>query len=177
MIRPIHVVGDVAYVTLTQGKVSIIDAPDVPLVAGRNWCALRYKGGKWYAYCKSIGGRMHKIISPPPDGMLTDHKDGDGLNNRRENLRHASRSQNAANQSVTVRSRTGIKGVQKRSERCWRARIMVDGKELHLGQFDTADEAIVAYNIAARDLFGPFAALSVNPRDHRSTEDAETEIR
>jgi len=90
-----------------------------------------------------------------------DHKDGDGLNNRWNNLREANQAQNAANQKLRSDNTTGFKGVTfvKRSGR-YRASIRVQQKPIHLGYFDTPEAAHIAYFEAAQRHFGKFARAS-----------------
>lgn len=89
--------------------------------------------------------------------LEVDHKDRDTTNDRLDNLRLATRSQNSANRRCRP-SASGYKGVKRtqRSNR-WHARIRVNGKLLHLGQFDSAEEAHAAYVEAAKRHFGEFA--------------------
>lgn len=112
-----------------------------------------------------LGGRcyqVHRLIwemhyGPIPALAEVDHKDGDGLNNRIENLRLASRSQNQRNVGLTRRNSTGFKGVSYfRDSGKFRADIHVNGKTKYLGQFETATEAHFAYVTAAKKLHGEF---------------------
>src|SRR4051794_15311775 len=95
-------------VRLTQGKVAHIDPQDWPLIAGYTWHAHRKKDDLWYARTAvSVslpeGGRklqfilMHRLIAAPPDDLMVDHFDEDGLNNRRANLRVATNARNQQN--------------------------------------------------------------------------------
>ena len=87
-----------------------------------------------------------------------DHKDTQRDNNRWNNLREATHSQNHANQRLHCDSRTKMKGVTKRKGyQRWRARIVVQGKEIHLGLFSTPELAHTAYIQAASVFFGDFA--------------------
>lgn len=75
-----------ATIPLTRGKFTIIDADDLPIVEGRSWQAHERRDGKgWYAV--SDGTRMHRLLMNAPSNQIVDHRDGDGLNNRRGNLR------------------------------------------------------------------------------------------
>mgnify|MGYP000223524280 CR=1 FL=1 len=95
----------------------------------------------------------------PPDEI--DHRDCDGLNNRWENLRAATRSQNRANSRLSSNSLTGYKGVTYHRKSCrYRAWIQVGGKGHYLGRFDTPEEAHAAYVAAAKKYFGEFARAS-----------------
>ena len=163
-VRPIRIEGDIAYVPLNQGYEAVIDAADVHLVAGFNWTASvrRRKDGsvlKVYAGRIERPGnrciRMHRLIAGTPDGADTDHIDSDGLNNRRSNLRTATRSQNAQNSKVRIDNSSGIKGVFKVKSK-WRAIIWVDKRKITLGTFVNRDDAAVAITSARAKLHGEF---------------------
>ena len=111
-----------------------------------------------------INGRhelVHRIVFLMHHGylpMYIDHKDGDHLNNRIENLRAATASQNRMNSAVTSRNTTGVKGVCKgKRDGIWTAQICVKGKRMHLGTYTSIDEAAKAYKEAAIKYFGEFA--------------------
>lgn len=88
---------------------------------------------------------------------MHDHKDGDGLNNRRSNLRPCTYSQNGANRGPQKNSSTGVKGVfPHRDTGKFRSCIMVEGKSRHLGIFATIEDAALAYRTAAEEAFGEF---------------------
>lgn len=89
---------------------------------------------------------------------LVDHKDTDKTNNRWKNLRAATKTENGQNSRKSRRNPAGLKGAQwfKRTQQ-WRSRIVVNGRELSLGYFATAEEAHAAYKEAAQKHFGEFA--------------------
>lgn len=91
-----------------------------------------------------------------------DHRDLDGLNNRWNNLRLATKTENGANTRATKRNRLGLKGVcaAAGSGGRFRASIGAGGKQKHLGTFDNPEDAHAAYAAAARELFGEFARTS-----------------
>lgn len=101
---------------------------------------------------------MHRVILGLTDsGVDVDHKDGNGLNNQRSNLRTASRQENAFNRKVQPHS-TPFKGVHYRiAQNKFQARICKDGKRRHLGFFDDSVEAARKYDEVAIQLFGTFA--------------------
>lgn len=164
MSREILIDGDVAYVPLTRGYEAVIDATDVYLVAGRNWSAATTPRRKAvYAVRVEVqDGRekmllLHRVIAGTADNQHTDHKDGDGLNNRRSNLRTCTQAENNRNTGIRKDNTSGFKGVffNKRTQK-WRAEIMANGQRIGLGQFATADLAHMAYQTAAADLHGDF---------------------
>jgi hypothetical protein len=167
-IRPIRVVGDVAYVPLTRGYEAVIDAADVPLVEPYNWKA-KPAFNRIYAYSSkwdSVNKRkveviMHRIINGTPAGYATDHIDLDTLNNRRSNLRTATNLENARNKAISPHNTTGYKGVawDKRIKK-WIARIRDGQRQRHLGVFSSPLEAYAAYCQAAKEIHGNFARFA-----------------
>jgi hypothetical protein len=92
-----------------------------------------------------------------PEGLL-DHKDGDPLNNRLDNLRAASSSQNAWNKRISRANTSGYKGVSwHATAQKWRARFWAHKKSISLGLFDTKEQAYTAYRQAIEKHHGEFA--------------------
>ena len=89
--------------------------------------------------------------------MQVDHKNRNGLDNRRDNLRLATHGQNLANSKT--HSESGFKGVEKNKHRFY-ASISIDGKTKKLGGYDTPEEAARAYDEAALEQFGEFARIN-----------------
>ena len=163
-------------IQLSQGQVAIIDAEDSRRVLRYRWYAHKDKkaNGSWYAWTKTrkrkIGLRrrvkLHRFILLAPEDIEVDHVDGDGLNNRRCNLRLATRKQNRSNTGPLPNSSSGFKGVTWEKPRSrnargyWRAQIKQNGRNRHLGQFQTEEEAAAAYDAAASKAFGEFAWLN-----------------
>jgi hypothetical protein len=107
---------------------------------------------------------MQNEVLSIEQGRIVDHVDRNGLNNRKANLRPATRSQNRFNQKRRRDNSSGFKGVRlSRSAQRWRASIRAEGRIYYLGGFATPIEAARAYNAAALRLHGPFALL--NPVD------------
>ncbi len=161
-IKPIRIDGDIAYVPLTKGYEAVIDAVDVPLVAGFNWCANKDKHVVYairtdLSGVKRRGTSIHRTILGEPAGMCVDHIDRDGLNNRRANLRVATPEQNRHNSKMLCTNTSGLKGVHWRDDqKKWRAQITVAGKKKNLGYFPTKEEAHAAYCKASQELHGEF---------------------
>lgn len=165
-LRPVRIIGEVAFVTLSGGHEAVIDAADAPAVARHNWSAFDRGRGRVYARrYEVIDGKskcvmLHRFILAPAAGADVDHINGDTLDNRRSNLREATRSENLRN----GRAKSGYKGVSRlkfETPRPWQARIYVDGRNHHLGTFATQEEAALAYNQAAAEAYGEFARLNV----------------
>jgi hypothetical protein len=124
--------------------------------------------GKKYFKVKVNGVpyRAHRIIyllafGVDPSDKEIDHIDGDGLNNDPANLRLATRSENLRNRGANKNNTSGFKGVRSNKQTGrWRAEIGLHGKLLHLGLFDTPEEAHAAYVRAAKELHGEFARAS-----------------
>lgn len=140
--------GDIARVPLTQGRVAIIDATDVDLVRGFRWTARCSPGASDFYAVR--GHRetvlMHRVIIDAPSGFDVDHANHDTLDNRRSNLRVASRRDNNRNRRAPrVDGVSGYLGVGYHAQTGrWRARVAVDGRRLSLGLFVTAQEAALA---------------------------------
>ncbi len=166
-IRPIRIEGNIAYVPLTQGREAVIDADDVPLVAGWNWhvMALSHSAyaarrearpdGKWRTVY------MHRTIVGAVAAPTVDHRDGDGLNNRRVNLRPATASENQHNQRLSSANTSGFKGVTWLRDRSrWRANIKINGKSRYLGTFTDIESAAAAYAAASEALHKEFGRIA-----------------
>jgi hypothetical protein len=149
-------------IPLTNGAFAIIDAEDYELVSKQKW-HLKSSDGRNYAVSSIYLGpkkykriRMHRIIMNATTGTYVDHINGDGLDNRRENLRFSTLSQNSCNSKVHSNSGSGLKGVAYYRGR-WMAQIQMLGKRKHLGSYLTKEEAARVYDKAALELHGEFA--------------------
>ena len=166
-IRPIRIDGDVAYITLTKGYTAVIDAADVDIVAGYNWCVNTVSPtGHMYGFrgrVKSDVGKgntyLHRAIIGDTGGMEVDHIDGNGLNNTRSNLRLVSRSQNMCNARPYSGSLSKYKGVSPVRSGRWSSRIFQEGKRVWLGTHDTEEAAYAAYCEASERLHGEFGRV------------------
>jgi hypothetical protein len=138
----------------------LVDTADFALVSNTHWSVFKSKDKRVFYARSTEGVFMHRLILP--DVPLIDHSDGNGLNNKRENLRSASNGENVCNQRKrrgTCSSR--FKGVTwHRQAKKWRAFITANGQGVSLGVFDDEADAACAYDAAAIKLFGEFACLN-----------------
>lgn len=151
-------------VILSKGKIAKIDFDDLVYVLGFKWCVLQ-SGKRQYASTTvdSKTRLLHRAIMRPRPDQVVDHINGDTLDNRKSNLRVCSTSQNSKNRAHT--GPTPYKGVSwMNSKGAWRARIKVEYKEIHLGLFDSAEDAATAYNFAAYELHRDFAKFNTVPQ-------------
>ena len=151
-------------IELTQGKVALVDDKDFKWLNQWNWCASKMGTG-WYAQRgirtknkHDTSLRMHRVILNAQKGQMVDHKDCNGLNNQRHNLRLCTPSQNAFNRRNHCQSSSKYKGVSW-NKKCkkWRAYIKLNHKIMHLGSHIIEEEAALAYDKKAKELFGEFA--------------------
>ena len=162
-VSKIRIEGEIAYVELTRGYETIIDKEDVPLLADKKCRVIIQKRTNYAMYSykdesgkhRSVG--VHRFLMNVGTNLVVDHINGNGLDNRRCNLRIATRSQNYHNSGKRIHNTSGYKGVYWDSKRCvWCAAITKDNKRKYLGHFNSAEEAHEAYCEAGRRLHGEF---------------------
>lgn len=150
--------------------VVLIDEADVALIATHAWYVLRTKGKSYaYTFIKRRITYMHRLLAGVDDGLEVDHKNGDGLDNRRLNLRSATHAQNTANRGKSgfragKPTSSPLKGVSwHKQAKKWQALITVRGKRSSLGLFADEVDAGRAYDAAALAAHGAFARLNFLP--------------
>ena len=151
----------IRFIPLTQGKVAIVDAADYQWLSMYKWHAAKYQNG-FYAGTRSKYRHisMHRLIMNAPPDKLVDHKDHNGLNNCRSNLRLCSVADNSHNRRPSNKT-SRYKGVYwSKTAKIWKAVIRFKGKNQYLGKFDNEIEAAKAYDKEARQLFKEFAYLN-----------------
>ncbi len=158
-------------IELTQGKVALVDDEDYLNLVGFPWYAAKQRI-HWYAVYATGDAkhrkshRMHSIIMKTPGGYEVDHRDGNGLNNQRQNLRISTATQNSRNRrkSKAFYNRqlsSQYKGVSlQKSSNKWISRIMQNRRPIWLGIFEDEVDAARAYDTAAIQYHGEFARLN-----------------
>lgn len=156
-------------VPLSQGKFALVDEGDAVAARSHRWRATKRKK-TYYAirsFRRADGTRGTVFLHTFLAGFRqTDHRNGNGLDNRRANLREASTAQNAANQGIKRSNTSGFKGVSLERGR-WRAQIRILGKKVNLGRYQTPELAARAYDKAAREYHGEFATLNFPAANER----------
>jgi hypothetical protein len=153
-------------IKLTQGKFTIVDDDMYDYLNQWKWHVINTRGLFYAAKCNSrIRGtkiKMHKLLTNNlSSDMVTDHINGNTLDNRKCNLRVCTRSQNQMNRGATVKNKTGYKGVYYHENRnAYKVQIKVNNKTYYLGYFTTPKKAAAAYNQAAVKYHGEFAKLN-----------------
>ncbi|ADI67581.1 HNH endonuclease [Mobiluncus curtisii] len=155
-------------IPLTKGLVAVVDDADYSKLSPYSWYAVGRPGNE---YAARYGGhnkgssshiRMHRELLNAPAGIEVDHVNGNRLDNRRANLRLATRTQNACNRSkFRGKHHSRFKGVTYHvRDQCWQASIRHHDKHIYLGSFESEVEAAAAYNKAAINYQGKFAKLN-----------------
>lgn len=145
-----------------------IDDDDFRVVGGLNWYCIKAGRGHRYAgwYFKDRDGKeslllMHRVLFSLQHGdkMEVDHRDRNGLNNKRENIRLCEHKENMRNRKISKANKCGLKGVYASGNK-WRAEIKFNGKKIHIGCFSTKEDAHDAYKKSASELHADFARFS-----------------
>ena len=152
-------------IQLSQEQVTLVDDEDFDYLNQWSWCIL---ADKWTLYaCRRENKKtlllMHRVLMKTPKGLVVDHKDHNGLNNQKDNLRNCTQSQNSCN--MQSRKNFTTKGVSHRRKRSgelgnFSAYITIDGRKKWLGTYKTDYEAALVYNAAAILQYGEFANLN-----------------
>lgn len=161
--RPIRIEGKRAHVPLTMGYEAIIDAADADRIGKHSWTAMVKRGTVYVkrAYMrngKSITVLLHREVMNVADDVLIDHRNGNGLDNTRANLRPATTSQNMCNRPAPSNNTSGFKGVCfSKASKKWTAQFVFRGKTIYVGVYPTPEDAYAARRKADAKLYGEFA--------------------
>jgi hypothetical protein len=140
----------------------LIDEEDLWLISFRKWQVNQRNEGYIYFTSRINGNHssLHREIIKCPKSYFVDHINGNTLDNRKENLRVCTRSENIRNQKTRIDNTTGFKGVgYDKSRNKYKARIKITGKYLFLGRFESPDEAYIAYCKASKKYHGEFGRI------------------
>ena len=130
---------------------ALIDLDDVDRVKNYKW-SLTHE----YVYNRDKS-RLHRYIMDCPEDMVVDHINHNPLDNRKSNLRICTQQQNSMNKSKHSNNISGVAGVSwKKDKHKWCARIIYNRKNIHIGYFDTLEEAIEARKQAEIEYFGEY---------------------
>ena len=149
-------------ILLTQGKQALVDNDMFDYLNQWKWYAHKDR----YTYYAQRYERhrtiiMHRVVLKAIKGQISDHRNCDGLDNQRHNLRLVTRSQNGQNQRINIKGSSKYKGVSwHKRDQIWRARIKLYGKFIHLGNYHNETIAAWAYDQMAKNLFGEFARVN-----------------
>lgn len=150
-------------IKLSQEKTTLIDNTDYHLISQFKWYTVRC-GNVWYASTK-INEKttyMHRLLLLPQNNEQIDHINRNGLDNRRCNLRLATKSENQANRNKTPNISSQFKGVSWNKKRNkWEASITVNYRKMFLGYFSDEIGAAKIYDMAAIKYFGNYALLNL----------------
>lgn len=149
-------------ILLTQGKIALVDDEDHAFLKQWKWNANKIRHNY---YAVRIAGKnsiyMHRAILKAAAGVEIDHINGNGLDNRKKNLRKTTRKQNGRNLRPRTNGTSKFKGVcRDKSRRKWASHIKVNGKSVFLGRFMKEKDAALAYNAAALKNFGKYARIN-----------------
>jgi hypothetical protein len=145
---------------INSNDVAIVDDDDFELINTIKW--YEHVGGYVYGSLKGKQIYMHRFINDTPTGFQTDHINHNRKDNRKENLRTCTSSQNQSNKEL-INNSTGYRGVtydKRKKSKPYQARIKINKYHKHIGLFKTPEEAAMEYNVWAYIYHGEFAVLN-----------------
>ena len=152
-----------------KGLLVDVDEEDVAFVQSHTWYieqqdartgGLYYFVTNMYVGDRRVKQKMHRLLAgcTSGDGNVVDHKDGNTLNNKKDNLRICTSRENSRNAKTPKTNTSGRKGVSFRNNK-YVANIKIDGKTRYIGAYDYIEDAYAAYCAMAIEYFGDFARL------------------
>ena len=144
-------------IPISRGMTALIDDEDYEAVSKHKWNAVKFRN-VFYAITSAEGKPLllHRLITQAPKGAQVDHANGDGLDNRRENLRICTHADNMRNRRMQKNNKTGYRGVTVKGKK-YRACLSLNNKTIHIGVFADPKDAAKAYDEKAQELYGEFA--------------------
>lgn len=160
MTRNIYFVHDNGEAELKCGDVIVLlDAENVDLVSSYQWAV------GIHGYVTSGAGKrqilLHRLVAGAGNGCIVDHVNRNKLDNRRSNLRICTCQQNMFNREQQANNQSGYKGVCQTKDGLWQAQIQYCGRAVYLGRYGDTLSAAMAYDMAAKRLFGEYAFLNL----------------
>lgn len=160
MTRNIYFVHDNGEAELKCGDVIVLlDAENVDLVSSYQWAV------GIHGYVTSGAGKrqilLHRLVAGAGNGCIVDHVNRNKLDNRRSNLRICTCQQNMFNREQQANNQSGYKGVCQTKDGLWQVQIQYCGRAVYLGRYGDALSAAMAYDMAAKRLFGEYAFLNL----------------
>jgi len=159
---------DVRYIPLTKKKFAIVDAADYEWLSKHKWYAQARRDGKGFYAARNRGRQtvfMHREIMQTPEGKVVDHRNGNGADNRRANMRNCTQDENRLNSRARGREKSEFTGVFRKGNK-WEAQFKYKGRRYYLGLYDDPVEAAKARDRMAYALAGPFVYLNF-PEDFK----------
>lgn len=149
--------GKIGYGMTSTGDTFIFDSEDYEKIKGITWYRCNKSNGE-KTYIGNCKGRcIHRFIVNSSDGMEIDHINLNPMDNRKENLRICTHQQNQCNQPLQKNNTSGITGVNFYTPRNkYRSRIKICQHDIHLGYYETFEEAVQARNIGMKCMFGEY---------------------
>jgi hypothetical protein len=162
-------------INLTNGGFALVDDKDYDFINQWKWYAHKKKRTSYATRNKYLGKQsnggykcttvlMHRVLLNAVKEMEVDHKDHNGLNNQRKNLRTVKPDQNRINRSKTTTKVTskykGVSRINSKSKNKWRAVLNINKKIIHIGCYPTQKKAAIAYNKSAKKHHGNFASIN-----------------
>lgn len=147
------------------GHVAVVDDEDFPRLSKWDWLLAHGYDSDDLVYVVRFENKkaiqLHRVVLGAADGQIVDHKDRNGLNNQKSNLRLCSHTQNMQNRKKHRNGHSRFKGIwQKKGNGSWVTQIIVNKKKISIYGFSIEEDAARAYDSLAKEHFGEFARLN-----------------
>ena len=160
----VEIIGDTGYGYLPDGRVLLFDTDKADVVRSQKWYYCPNKNAHMGYVCNCKGWPIHSYLVERKKGYEVDHINLNTLDNRSSNLRLVTHQCNQINQPPQSNNRTGVSGVQYEARRRqYRARIKIGQKDIHLGCYETFQQAVQARNVGMECMFGEYGRYNDVP--------------